>query len=480
MKNSFLLVLATGILLAVSGIIAQETQPGSLGIQTSSAVEMISASTLSLTIYNRDLGQVRDVRRLSLTEGIQRLILSAISPKIDPSTIQVRALENPDMFQVQRLEYRDDLVDLDRIWEGMGGSRVQFVYDDSLISGILLRASKDHLILRVQDVSGAQIQIFPRDDIKRIDFDELPSDLVAEPTLIAWFNNRRADPDHPVELSYLTEGLSWEASYEAHLAGDPQLEDLELLLNGHFALKNDLPINFPIARIHLVAGDVHRSDDPRRIEIDALEEMEAPQQTPRGFFEYHRYPLDGQIDLGSHSTVLVPFLEDRRIQPKKLYVFEGQTRGTRVKTVIAFQNRKPTGPGIPLPMGMIRIFSVDEAGQLHFLGEDKLNAVPAGDEVRITVGDAFDLKGKRERVLHQRLARNRTKDRVQITLINSKNHEVVIAINERMYGVWEVISSQVDEQDISYQIEDSGRISFNVPVAAGKQAVLIYDVEYGY
>jgi hypothetical protein len=475
LPNSKSVAILCATMLGVSGLLAQNPEPPSTtGSQPNPQSPF---SKVSLTIYNRDLGQVRDVRRISLESGTQPVTLPGISPKVDPGTIHIRTLENPDMFQVQRVEYRDDLVDLDRIWERMTGHNVRFFRGDSLITGTLLRASKDHLILRVSTEAGSQIQVFPRDGIKRADFDKLPGDLVTEPTLLVWFENQRSDPNHPVELSYLTEGLTWDASYEAVIS--PEGSD-GLTLDGSFAVKNDLPIGFPDARVDLVAGNVHRSGDPRQLEVVEAEETEVPEITPREFFEYHRYSIDGTVDLSSRSTVLVPFVENVTVRSEKAYVFEGQTRGTRVKTELVFPNRKPDGPGIPLPIGKVRIYRNDEAGQLHFLGEDQLKDIPVGEEVRINIGDAFDLKGKRERILHQRLARNRTRDRIRITLINSKSTDVVIQVRERMYGVWEITSAQADGVDMPYKQEDSDRISFEVPVKAGGQAILEYEVEYGY
>src|SRR5690606_33940377 len=44
-----------------------------------------------------------------------------------------------------------------------------------------------------------------------------------------------------------------------------------------------------------------------------------------------------------------------------------------------------------LPAGVMRVYVKDEAGEPRFIGEDQVDHSPAGSEIVVTTGDAFDV-----------------------------------------------------------------------------------------
>jgi len=53
---------------------------------------------------------------------------------------------------------------------------------------------------------------------------------------------------------------------------------------------------------------------------------------------------------------------------------------------------------MPLPAGIIRIYKADSEGQLQFLGEDRIDHTPKDEEIKIVVGNAFDVTGIRTKI----------------------------------------------------------------------------------
>src|SRR2546426_8766777 len=93
----------------------------------------------------------------------------------------------------------------------------------------------------------------------RIVYDGVPANLRDRPTLVTELLSARAGAQ-PLELSYLSGGLSWKADYVAELNG----ADSALDLNGWVTLTNTSGTAYPSAKLQLVAGDINRVRDELR------------------------------------------------------------------------------------------------------------------------------------------------------------------------------------------------------------------------
>jgi len=102
----------------------------------------------------------------------------------------------------------------------------------------------------------------------RIIFPDVPADLRDRPTLTMMGETKAAGP-RECSLTYLTQGLSWEANYVAELSDDDTTVDL----SGWVTLTNESGTSFAKARLQLVAGDVNRV--PAKIPRTRGAEMEA-------------------------------------------------------------------------------------------------------------------------------------------------------------------------------------------------------------
>src|SRR5688500_5270584 len=95
--------------------------------------------SVSLTVYNRDLALIREVRPINLEAGAQVVTLKDVSGQLRPDTVH---LETPGNEGVQILEqnYDYDLVSRDKLLQRFIGQEITLVNDENntVITGILL------------------------------------------------------------------------------------------------------------------------------------------------------------------------------------------------------------------------------------------------------------------------------------------------------------------------------------------------------
>ena len=70
-------------------------------------------------------------------------------------------------------------------------------------------------------------------------------------------------------------------------------------------------------------------------------------------------------------------------------------KGDKVQAILNMQNSEANGLGKSLPKGIVRVYQPDSEGQLQLLGEDQIDHTPKGEKIEVTVGNAFDITGKR-------------------------------------------------------------------------------------
>lgn len=76
----------------------------------------------------------------------------------------------------------------------------------------------------------------------------------------------------------------------------------------------------------------------------------------------------------------------------------------KVGVFVEIANKKENNLGIPLPKGTIRVYKHDKEGSLQFVGEDSIDHTPKDENVRIKLGDAFDVVGSRKQTDRKKIA----------------------------------------------------------------------------
>ncbi|MGD8628992.1 MAG: DUF4139 domain-containing protein, partial [bacterium] len=146
-------------------------------------------------------------------------------------------------------------------------------------------------------------------------------------------------------------------------------------------------------------------------------------------------------------------------------------RGNGVRVVMRFENSEKSGLGVPLPAGKVRVFKADTDGSLEFLGEDSIDHTPRDEEVKVFVGNAFDIVAERLRTDYEKISDRVVMETFEISLSNHKDEDVVVTVTEHVYGDWDVRRESHPFKKIK-----SDTIEFEIPVEANAEAVLTYTV----
>jgi hypothetical protein len=431
---------------------------------------------ISLTVYQRDLVLVRDIRVVDLQKGENRIVFDNVSSGIYEPTIRI--VVPKDLSDVKTIEqnYNYDLASVDRIWHKFLGKPFQFTKNDSLYKGILRNFDDDYIYLEPEGKPGA-ISLVSRSGVENNLFESLPEGLVLRPEIVWRVRSGQNRKGVEVEVSYLTKGITWQADYTALLINDNRLQ-----LVGNLTLVNSLDMSFPDAEIELMAGSPHRSFDAKQLsdaDAPASPQAAAERQGAR-FFEYRRYHIPEKTTIYAQQSKGIPLIGPIEFTAERDFFFDGSAGAEEVEVRLIFANNKESGLGIALPEGDLLVYQKDDQGRMQFLGEDHLQASSPGDKVELVVGKAFDLRVDRKRMDHERIARNRTRDVVEITFASSREKPAKITVRERLYGFWEITEAAWAETPVSHRVEDANRVEFEVELPAGVSRTLRYTVEYGY
>jgi len=429
---------------------------------------------LSLTIYNRDLGLVRDMRSLEVVAGTGWVDFRDVPARIDPTSVHFKAIDGSPLVVLEQ-NYRYDLVSSEKILERYLDSDVKVILDEGrLYEGQLLSASGRHLVLGGVD-PGEGVTILTREKVTDIQFPALPEGLITRPTL-AWLLSAERGGARDVEVSYLTGGFDWHAEYVA-LVNE---EDTGMHFSGWVSIDNHSGATFPNAELQLVAGDINRVAPVQTLAKGrgaALSEMmmaQAPGFEEEAFFEYHLYTLGRRTTLRDRETKQLALFDPATCDVEKRYESNPRRDGAKVRVVLETTNSRELGLGMPLPQGTVRVYKRDRREKLQFLGEDRIDHTPRDEKLRIFIGKAFDLVVERTELASRKVGPRDREIDVEIEVRNRKEDAAAtVLIQEDLYGFWKVLNA-----NMSYEQKSSSRIEFTVTVAAGETATVTYTVRF--
>src|SRR6266849_814672 len=473
-------LLAIGLCFASMATVAAQTSE-----QTTTARDRQS---VNITVYNSNLGLVRETRRLTLPSGQIALRFADVTAQIRPETVHLASLTAPASLRILEQNYQYDLLNPAKLLDKFVGKEITLVlrhYQNNTESfepvQATLLSNNGGQVWRI----NGQIVINPS-NIAEMRFPDLPKNLVATPTLVWDLENRETGPQS-IEASYLTSGMNWRADYVLLVNADDTKGDLQ----GWVTLTNASGATFEDARLQLVAGNVNRVSEERNFALaGAMLRKEADsvsQFQEQGFFEYHMYTLQRPATIRDNETKQVSLLEAAGFDVKKEFVLNGQryyytgynNPGAAIKekvgVYVQFRNSQTNKLGMPLPAGTIRLYKKDDKGNQQFIGEDKIDHTPKDEDVRVKVGDAFDIVAERKQTDYKVIARNVYEYAYEIKIRNHKDGPISVVVNEPIGGDWEMISSTVEAKKTA-----AFAAQFNVPVAKDGESTLSYRVRVRY
>jgi hypothetical protein len=316
-----------------------------------------------------------------------------------------------------------------------------------------------------------------------------PADVVvAEPT--ANLNLRSARPRPTLRLGYFTGGATWQASYEVTIGG--RLARVA----GHAVLESQ-GLKVEDADVQLLAGSVGRAgkqpEPPRplerRMEAYAMAAQDQAAEEQR-VGEFHLYTLPGKSTLLPGLTTSVALFAPAQVPYERTYEVRGllpywgiippQGEESEAPVEVSYTLKRPHESEFgdrPLPGGVARIYQPDSAGRPQLVGEATLEHTPAGRDLRLAAGVAFDLTARRVQTSYV-TRRDSTEAQgvrtiatagYRVTVRNATDSAVTVDVIEERGGEWSVISSSVPAEKLS-----STRTRFRVKVPARGEATVTY------
>ena len=429
------------------------------------------ADDLSVTVYNSNLGVVSETRQLGFEKGTGRLAFRDVPSLIDAASVRFDLVDPGRNVVILEQNYAYDLVSPEQLYSKYLDSRIELLdKEGGLFAGTLLAYSGGSVTL--MDESG-EVKVILLSNIVETDFPALPDGLITRPTLF-WVYQSDFAGQLNCRVGYQTAGLNWEAEYVGLL----DEKETQLDLSGWASINNQSGKKYENAKLRLIAGDINRAAPPARKGYGDVEMMSVGMPAPvafeeKAFFEYHMYTLPRAATLANKEIKQISLFEPATAAVKKVYYYRPQRNAEDVQVVVEFVNSEQAGLGMPLPAGRVRIFKADQDGSLILLGEDNLEHTPRDEEISLTIGTAFDIKGE-ETLVNQTRVSKKVEDReFEIELRNHKKEDVTIRIEKQLWGFWEITQSSHE-----YKKKDAGTVTFDVPVKADSTATVRFTVRF--
>ena len=430
----------------------------------------------SVTIYNDNFALVKDTKEVNVKNGQQMIEVDDVSAKIDPTSVLPKFLSDADKITILEQNYDFDLVNSNKLLQ-------KYIGKDITVERYLPNSQKEKISGKLLSVQGGTIIKTNNDKIVinpegEISLPKMPEGLMLKPTL-SWLINSKVSGKKKLELTYKTTGFSWVADYVAVLDKD----DKKIDLNAWVTINNTSGATYKDAKLKLVAGDVNTVKEYGRTNrvmlaaksaaMDAMAEEAAGFQE-QSFFEYHIYKLQRKANLKDNEKKQIEFTAAQNVPVEKKYTYES-SKNNKVEISLKFKNNKASNLGIPLPKGKVRVFKSD-GDSIEFVGEDQIDHTPENKDMKLTIGNAFDVTAERKRTSSSsNNSAKQSEESYEITLKNAKAEAVKVDVIEKFYGWsnWKITSNSQ-----KFEKKDSNTAVFEVDVPAKGEKKVTYKVKY--
>ena len=205
---------------------------------------------MAITIYNVNLGLVKDKRNLYMHKGTGSVRFMGVASQIIPESVSIVSLRDPGSLQIIEQNYEYDLLNPQKLLDKYVGKEVKLYYKnpyterEEIVTATLL-SNNGGPIFRI----GEEITF---GHPGRVIFPGVPENLNAKPTLVWLLENQLSSVQH-VEASYLTSGITWRSDYVLTLNQKDERADI----TGWVTINNKSGAAYKNAKLKLVAGDVN-------------------------------------------------------------------------------------------------------------------------------------------------------------------------------------------------------------------------------
>ncbi|MCP4711736.1 MAG: DUF4139 domain-containing protein, partial [Planctomycetes bacterium] len=242
-----------------------------------------------------------------------------------------------------------------------------------------------------------------------------------------WNINSEVSGKVPMEITYLTSGLTWRAFYMGTLTPDEKT----MRLQGYVRVSNNSGEEYQNAQVRLIVGKVHILDQiadlarrqypfgrpgpvapmqPTRlarqygIERGRLESLgyvagragrgeEAKKITKEGLSEYFLYTIEGTETIPNAWSKRLPSFAADEVPVVNLYKYDESMYGPSAVRFLSFKNDQEHKLGeTPIPGGMLKVYrNVDELQHLSYEGQSNFKYIPVNEDVELNLGAVRDV-----------------------------------------------------------------------------------------
>jgi len=270
-------------------------------------------------------------------------------------------------------------------------------------------------------IDPTSLEMLPKANADKIDI----TDLTYPPrvrNLGLWNIASGVSGKVPVEITYLTSGLSWRAFYMGTLTEDEKT----MRLQGYVRVTNNSGEDYENAQTRLIVGKVHILDQiadlarrqypydrpgvgPKEAadkmlslserRVPALgkipltgvlfsKRLEAKQVTKEGLSEYFLYTIEGTETIPTGWSKRLLSFDVDQVPVVNLYKFEQERYGNAVVRFLSFKNDEEHELGeTPIPGGLLKVYrGVGDKGHLSYTGQSSFKYIPVDEDVELNLG----------------------------------------------------------------------------------------------
>ncbi|WP_432472452.1 DUF4139 domain-containing protein [Amphritea sp. HPY] len=430
--------------------------------------------SVTLTLYNQDLGLIRDERSIPRINPGQTLYIKDVSHQMMSETLRIE-----QAGQIIEQNLNTNLISAHALLQAYTGKTLQLARinpatgQESLYDITLLSVAGADAVIQ----SAGLIETIPLNSRDwRFVFPSIPQGMQSRPSLEVRSQGTSTASD--AVLTYLSRGLNWQMDYAITL----NAEGNKLALDGLATLNNRTGVDYNDSKIMLMAGQVNQvTAAPMRKQREVMMAMADSAQSgqPREFQDYQLYSLPRTTSLLNGQTKQVSLIAADKVKADKEYHYnfsvyprpDRNKHENRPAIKLKFLNQQQNSLGFPLPAGNARVFSPDAEGIKHFIGSARINHSAAGQEISMALGKAFDLNIKRRQT-----GFNKNYDShiiaQELILSNSKSQAATIIVNSDFSQKWDI-------QDSNHPFDrvNASRARWNIEVPAKGEIKLSFRVK---
>ena len=270
-------------------------------------------------------------------------------------------------------------------------------------------------------IDPTSLELLPKANAEKIDIAE----LIYPPrvrNLGVWNVRSGVSGRLPVEITYLTSGLSWRAFYMGTLTEDEKT----MRLKGYVRVTNNSGEDYENAQTRLIVGKVHIIDQiaelarrqypygrpgeaalrkdvqarkrgsleiSRGLEVLAERAGERKEIKKEGLSEYFLYTIEGTETIPTGWSKRLLSFDADEVPVVNLYKFEQERYGNSVVRFLSFKNDTEHELGeTPIPGGLLKVYrSVGDKGHLSYTGQSSFKYIPVDEDVELNLGSVADV-----------------------------------------------------------------------------------------